>query len=480
MARIKPDSPHHFSHHWLILALSALAIALPYLLHALHLPIIYSSYGAKYHLRLFGSFQSLIFLLVGYWETKKHSPKSLEKALTVYLPLLVGFFFLTQIAEYSEKLADYRAYENASNAILAGNNPYAAQDPPYIYPPLPAQALAKAYSIVQLVLNLTGRSLPKESLWELIFYLYQCCQFFAIIIAYNLCRRFACAIGVSDRLSVLLITALFLFNNPMIRNLRFGQMNVYVLDTILFALLLLPHKPFLSGLFLALGGHIKLYPLLFGLPVVLFRKWVVLLGLICGFGFVLFLQTGFAQDWTYWGQFLHYLSKVQTPIRFRNNSLHSLFFNVFRFTGLPENASALFTFLVTLTLLAWFGFRFYQRERAYSQSAKTPHIDSIRQYGTFIDCSALMLMVSPSVWEHHFVLALPMAIWTIARMGPRKPWLVGTGAVLLFVPPTFDIFPLSYHRLVGLLLLIAAYDPKSELGLDSPQVACTTITKITQ
>jgi hypothetical protein len=71
-----------------------------------------------------------------------------------------------------------------------------------------------------------------------------------------------------------------------------------------------------------------------------------------------------------------------------------------------------------------------------------------------------MLLLSPLVWEHHYVIAVPMAIWAIALYGASMPWQIGTAVLLIFVPPTFDVFPFSYHRLAGLLLLVASMRPE--------------------
>jgi hypothetical protein len=71
-----------------------------------------------------------------------------------------------------------------------------------------------------------------------------------------------------------------------------------------------------------------------------------------------------------------------------------------------------------------------------------------------MDALALGLMTSPVVWEHHYVLAIPLVIWAFATQGMARPWQVGIGAFLIFAIPTFDVFPLSYHRILGLLFLV--------------------------
>jgi hypothetical protein len=80
-------------------------------------------------------------------------------------------------------------------------------------------------------------------------------------------------------------------------------------------------------------------------------------------------------------------------------------------------------------------------------------------YGHAVDALALALLVSPTVWEHHYVLALPLVLWAAAKRGRDRPWPVAIGAFLMLAVPTFDLFPLSYHRIVGLVLLLILTSP---------------------
>jgi hypothetical protein len=68
--------------------------------------------------------------------------------------------------------------------------------------------------------------------------------------------------------------------------------------------------------------------------------------------------------------------------------------------------------------------------------------------------------VSPSVWEHHYVLALPLALWAVALRGRDRPGLVALGIFLMLCMPTFDLYPLSLHRLAGMLMLLGLTPPR--------------------
>jgi len=85
-----------------------------------------------------------------------------------------------------------------------------------------------------------------------------------------------------------------------------------------------------------------------------------------------------------------------------------------------------------------------------------------KMVGHTMDALALALIASPVVWEHHYLLAMPIVIWGAARARTdRQWWCIGISSFLMFVLPTFDIYPFSYHRLAGLLLLMATLSPQA-------------------
>jgi hypothetical protein len=81
------------------------------------------------------------------------------------------------------------------------------------------------------------------------------------------------------------------------------------------------------------------------------------------------------------------------------------------------------------------------------------------QASLFVFTLLIMMLLSPLVWEHHYVLTLPLGIWALARVavpGTSQPRRIRAvlAAALVYAPPTFDVFPFSYHRLAGLLWLV--------------------------
>ena len=456
-----------------VLVLSA--ILLPIIFWKIDLSIIKNTYGESYeYFELFGFCASVALIVVAYVEIKKRDNLPFTKLLPVILPLLLIFKFLFFITEYSFKLGDYQCYEIAAKAIIEGTNPYSNPDYIYTYPPLTAQVFSVLYQLVD-----RGGSLlypvgtyQQETVWAIVFYLYQCSQLMLIILTYFLCYRFARNTGFKSVPASVIITALLLFNNPLIRTLKHGQVNLWVLDLFLLAVLLLERYPLISGLAIALGGHIKLYPLILLLPWGVTKQWRAVVGALISFFSILLIQTAWGRDWELWHQFLVFfssgtLNSAYQPDFFRNNSLHSLIYNFAKITDLQTGFVKVVFLVATFAVATWFVVRFIKREKYYFALVKTADFQSrsrwentFRLYGHSSDAMALGLLISPSVWEHHYILAMPIAIWAVATRGYDKPWLVGIGTFFMFCLPTFDIFPFSYHRIVGLLTLLYLTSPE--------------------
>jgi hypothetical protein len=140
----------------------------------------------------------------------------------------------------------------------------------------------------------------------------------------------------------------------------------------------------------------------------------------------------------------------------------------------------------TAAAIIWFVARFVKRERVLSELAQgaapeegVPDWKTVRLFGHTVDALTLALLISPMVWEHHYLFTLPIIIWAFATRGNDKPWQVGVAAFLILALPTFDFFILSYHRFVGLLLLAfytspgpLRYQPSGKFGVLTPVASC--------
>ena len=356
-------------------------------------------------------------------------------------------------------------YENAARAILNGLNPYAGNPNCYLYPPLLAQALFWTHQITAY--NPLFAFADDIKSWTVVSYFYQCAQFLQIILAYYLTLFLAQHLKIKALPASLIISALFVFNYPLARTLTFDQVNLWILNSFLLGILLINRTPFIAGLAVALGGHIKLYTLILLLPWLSTKKWKAILGVSVGFITIFIIQTNFLHDLTLWDQFLLYFRNPEKPSNYRNNSIWSLIFNLAKIPNKLFQVDIFFSIvpivvaLLNILIFVWFIFRFIQHEKIYSKIIKNINeseklwLDNIfRFYGHSIDAIALSLLLSPSVWEHHYVLAIPIALWSLVTRKSEHSSLVYLGVFLIICMPTYEIFPFSFHRLFGLLTLV--------------------------
>jgi hypothetical protein len=446
--------------------LGSLAVFFPIVLVRLHPSFVH--FQNRGHtgmlLEAFGPCASISLVAVACLELRMRDRRSFIKLLPVLTPLLFSFVVLSLVTEFSNKSYDYKAYEHAAMAVANQADPYSTR-PPYIYPPLVAQAMAGLYKIIAEFQQ--PAAVSYDVIWEMILYFYQVAQFALVLAAYFLSIRLCGLWGLDRSSALLLVTALFLVNNPLLRTFEYNQVNLWILNAFLAGILLLDRHPVAAGGAVAAGGHIKLYPLILSIPWLFAKKTRAVLGVALGFLAILFIQTDWGRNWTPWERFLAYAKAgVQEPIACRNNSIYSFLCNLFGLAGIPVHYAAPFALGLKLAVVAWAVVRFVQRENAYRGSPRgidsgrnRARADIGRLAGHSMDAIALSLLISPSAWEHHCILAIPVALWAIVTRRSDKPWQTGIGAFLIFALPTSNLFPLSYNRLAGLLVLLCFTNP---------------------
>lgn len=455
----------------------AIAILLPLLLWQLKkidaAPFVSFTRPEDIPFELFGGFASFTLLLISWLEIKRRRIKHLASALPILLGLLVSLTFLFNIAEstFNGRFnSDYIAFEKGAKAIVNGISPYIDQENPYVYPPLPGQVMAFLFQLFTNIPFLSTESTDEG--WKLVFYFFQCAQLLLISSAYFLTYSFARKIGLRVIPASLIVAALFLFNNSVIRTLNFHQTNLWILNCFLIGALFQQTRPFISGFAAALGVHVKMYPFILMLPWFALRKWQLLLGSIIGLVAIAIAQTNLGRDWTLLRLFFDYLKVVSKPTPYRNNSVNSVVNNFFKIPDRLFSTSfdlvPIIVTVLTLLIAVWFFIRFIHREKIYRElirSAKsedqTYWSEIFRFDGHSMDAIALGLLISPSVYEHHYIVAIPVALWAITTRKLDKPMLVGFSIFLIFCVPAFDLFPFSFHRLLGLLMLVHFTAPES-------------------
>jgi hypothetical protein len=251
--------------------------------------------------------------------------------------------------------------------------------------------------------------------------------------------------------------------------LHLNQINLYVLNAILITLLASDKYPYLSGAAVALGTLIKLYPAMMVAPLVGMKKWKALIGGFVTGAIVVLLQTNFGRDLSLWVYFIRFYlafpAERESTQWIRNTTFLSLSYNLERFTGMPQSAVMPLYIVSVVAVLAWIAARFFKREKIYATLPPGPAMEMYRNFGSLIDFACLALLITPTAWDHHFVIALPLALWAIAIRGREKPGWVGAGIVSIFILPPFDIFPFSFLRMFGVILLLALASPAIPLRI---------------
>jgi hypothetical protein len=438
---------------------AVVAVSLPLLLDQLPPLLVRDTYGLTYRLyELFGLSGTLFILFNAWIEIRRHSPVTHWDWLATLLPVIIAFQALFLVSEFTFRSYDYNMYQSAADLLLRGGNPY---DVAYLYPPILAQIMGMGYRTVALLIA-PGTASSPTMIWDLVFYFYRCLQFFLVIASYWLCHRFSEDLGMSRLTSMLVVTALFAANTPIVRTLRHNQVNLLVLVCVLAAILTLSRRPFISGLLLSFGGLIKLYPFFLGLPWLLLRKWKALAGVVTCIVVVFVAQLSFSDGLTVWWQFVSGLTNFYERYVFRDNSLRGLAVNTARLVGISTSG---FVDGLMLTLTAALVMLYLVRSgkrivKAQSRSPD-PFDDRALSHGLAADALGFMLLLSPLVWEHHFVLILPLSIWALSAHKREHFSLIVLANVLIYLIPTFDVYPFSYHRLVGLCLLVYCTAPRS-------------------
>ncbi|MBE0672024.1 MAG: DUF2029 domain-containing protein [Anaerolineales bacterium] len=408
---------------------------------------------------LFGFCVSCAIAFSAYLDFKKQSLISMKKVVIANLPYLVFLIFLTYTIEFGRHSWDYTQYEAAFRAIVAGDNPYLSNR--YLYPPLFADLMVFVFRIGLRLFPLLGLG---KSAWIFVFYVHQSSILFFLMTSYYLSMRFVSQIGADDATGTFLVSVLYLFNVPILRTLSFNQVNFYVLASVLGALLFLRSHPFLAGLSLVPGGFIKLYSFALCIPLLILKKWRALSGVLAGSILILLIETNFFRTLQLWGQFIRFylfFPVEQESSLFRNTSPMSFLRNSLEFLDTPDWLLGSVLGVVLMVILIWYAVRYFQRENMAVSVEKIPmELTSFRDLGHLLDFSVLTLLITPSAWEHHYVIAIPLAIWVVVLRGRDIPWHVLLACSLVFLLPVYNVYPFSYLRLAGLIWLLILASPK--------------------
>jgi len=413
----------------------------------------WNTYGADHRIfEIWGLLASVALLVIAVIEIRARKPSDVKELIVVIAPFLVGFGYIHLITNYSKAESDWQCFSQGALALMRGESPYKLDLFPLPYPPGILLLMPHFYSWLKgLTAFFYGNPLSEEDLWRLMYFWHQVAQWFGIIGAYLLLYGFARKLKLEPLIAAVLCLALLWANNPIIRELKFGQPNIWILDIILAAILLTESHPYLAGAVAALGGHLKLYPFALLWGWVIKRRWIAVVSTVVVavvvVGVHLLLGHG-----ELWRDCVKFWSGIHPLTHFRNNNLQGAIGNIIAFV-IPSLGPQ----IPIIQKAALVGVFIWMVVRAVIRE-KTGDGDI---YGHISDALTMALLMSPDVWSHTFVIAMPVVVYSIARFWYRHPWAIGIAVCMIIAFTTNDIFPFSYHRLAGLILLLIATHPLS-------------------
>jgi len=412
-------------------------------------------YSEKSHLlmELF-SFTHILALLGigGLWYPVCRTKKSLLYPL--FACLLLGGFYLT-LFQYFLPTYDFKCWMNGMESQLTLGHPYqTAKSPAYWYPPLMAQTLAITHNVLKVCFGSYTRHIK-----PLVFYFYQSSQFLMMILTFWLTYFFARDLRLPRRAAATVAFGLILFNVPLFRLLYYQQPNLWLVTSILGVLLMRDRAPWIAGFSLALGFHVKLYPAILGLPLLLTGRWRVLFwaGVFTIGIFLLEIKGTQIEIWT------NFLEQIQNPrwgSYFRDNSLHGVAKNMLKPFGMTRHDRTL-TLIFEAIAVGWMLSRIIRREfvvRKYLKAEKGDKtwLRSVWFNEQAMDTITMSFFVSPIVFEHHYTMAIPIILWTFVIWMNKAPKRVFWGCLLILCIPIYDVAIFGWNRIAGLIVLITA------------------------
>jgi alpha-1,2-mannosyltransferase len=346
-----------------------------------------------------------------------------------------------QVSDLSTASADYRLYEGGAREWVAGSSPYAVQGHNQL--PVPLVALGSA----RVALGALAPGATDASLWQATYYAYELIQLLSVVVIiaglYALARR----AGAEPSRAAILAGILATFALPIKESIGNNQFNIPVLALAIAAMVTIERYPAAAGVCVALAGLLKLYPLVFLLEWVIARRWRALAA--CALTMVVLV----AGTWTHWMDYGATLAGLPPMEAFRHAGLHAIIVNTTRAVMLGLGGSETWRSVAVavwalscLAVGAWM-VRITLADRAQ------PHTDR-RPFDVMSRLLAAVILVFPLAWAHHFIFAAPLALCLCARKSPST--LVMAATALTLMVPAFDVYPLALHRLIGLVLLLAA------------------------
>lgn len=342
---------------------------------------------------------------------------------------IISLIYITFLREH-EGYGDLSDYIGAVDDII-NKQPFNSR---YLYPPLWASILTQFYRFLGLPAAIFA-----------IFFANQ----LSILAFFILATIFLTRYGLSLNFSSILVFFSMVVSVSISRNIVYSQVNLILVDMILASLLLFRKHKFFSALFFALGAHLKVVPIFFIPAYLKFKNWKWLAYLTIS-GIFIIVVTSLTDGFSYYVDFINNLSGwADAPIR--SSSLYGFLINTNKYVGTNIPVKIIWNIIRAISALSiyWLAFLSIKNKSFLGAKEKDPVFSAI------IPLSFMMIAISPTVWSHHLVILIVPTILILLHIQKSFHLLIFIiGYFFAYILPVFDLYPWSYLRLLGWLLLL--------------------------
>ncbi|HSL42938.1 MAG TPA: glycosyltransferase family 87 protein [Anaerolineales bacterium] len=387
--------------------------------------------GAYTHIPITIAAVALTWLLVGFLLWLIYTGR-LTKAtgLTLGGFFIVGFLYINILRE-RVRYGDIDYYTQAAFALV-NNKPLPDT---YFYPPLWATLLS--------FLTPLGENGILLIAWI--------ANVLSLLLFYLLLQRTLELYQFNPYTAALVTTLFLLVNMPVIRTFMYVQVNFHVMNFVLLSILLYRKRLFISALMLALAIHFKASPAVLVLAFLLERNWKWLLWFTVSMLLIAAFPVAFYGITPYF-DFINNFLFISAPhaLSLHDSSFDSAIGMTLSYFRADVAIVRILVFLakaITAVVVIYLCLR----TRGFSSDRDSRE----RLFDSIVPLFVGMTLLSPLVWEHHAIfLTLPFLLLLKKLESPAEWMLYGAVYLLVFLTPTFDYFPWSYGRLVGILILL--------------------------
>jgi hypothetical protein len=328
------------------------------------------------------------------------------------------------------------------------------------YPPLMTQILTVSYGLLDSISRFAGRGGITEHIgWSLVHNWYGTLQITSIAVIMVVSYFFSLRLGLSKNTAVVLSVCL-LFSSPIQSGIGISNISIFVACAALVAIALPQKFWFVSAIVVAIGFHLKIYPAVIGIAWIIVRRWreaysAVIVGCI-----IAFISAGLGANWNIWVSFVERLAFVKELWIGYGLDITSLLTRSTNFAGIVVSANviAIIASICKLLIFIWFLYRLVLREWL-TKSRRVPFdTDTFRFVGHATDFLTASLFLSPIVWDHHYTIAIPLALWLVATRLCDRPYATISVLTVVFLLPEYP-YPLVLLRPAGLIAMLIMTNP---------------------